>query len=57
MKKFKIGVQLYSLREQMKEDFEGTLKKVREIGYDCVEFAGYYDYSVEELNKYLISTA
>ena len=53
MKRFKIGIQLYSLRDQMKEDFEGTLKKVSEIGYDCVEFAGYYDYSAEELKQIL----
>ena len=53
MKKFKIGIQLYSLREQMERDFEGTLKKVSEIGYDCVEFAGYYDYSAEEIKQML----
>ena len=28
MKKFKLGLQLYSLRDEMAKDFEGTLKKV-----------------------------
>ncbi len=42
MKKFNVGVQMYSLRESLSKDFEGTLRKVKEIGYDFVEFAGNY---------------
>ena len=34
----KIGVQLYTVREAMKQDFEGTLAKVAAIGYREVEF-------------------
>lgn len=49
MSRFKIGIQLYSLRDEMDKDFEGTLKAVSEMGYDCVEFAGYYDHSAEEV--------
>ena len=41
----KIGVQLYTVRGEMKRDFEGTLAKVAEIGYKEVEFAGYFDRS------------
>ena len=36
----KTGVQLYSVRTDLAEDFEGTLKAVSEMGYDGVEFAG-----------------
>jgi sugar phosphate isomerase/epimerase len=36
----KIGVQLYSVRTNLAEDFEATLKAVSEMGYDGVEFAG-----------------
>ena len=36
----KIGVQLYSVRTDLDQDFEGTLKAVSELGYDGVEFAG-----------------
>lgn len=36
-----IGLQLYTLREEMKADFLGTLAKVAEAGYRGVEFAGY----------------
>ena len=37
-----IAVQLYSVRGVAKEDLWGTLKKVKELGYDGVEFAGLY---------------
>lgn len=35
----KLSVQLYTVRDQIKTDFPGTLKKVRTIGYDTVETA------------------
>ncbi|HVF91967.1 MAG TPA: sugar phosphate isomerase/epimerase [Blastocatellia bacterium] len=38
----KIGLQLYTLRNEMEKDFEGTLDKVSAIGYREVEFAGYF---------------
>ena len=53
MKKFKIGLQLYSVCEGMEKDMELTLKKVREMGYDCVEFAGYFGKSAEEVKAIL----
>jgi len=49
----KVGLQLYSVRGQMQEDFTGTLKKVAEAGYDQVEFAGYYDHSPAEIKALL----
>jgi sugar phosphate isomerase/epimerase len=45
----KIGVQLYTVREAMKQDFEGTLAKVAAIGYREVEFAGYFNHSPLEV--------
>jgi len=38
----KVGVQLYTVRDLMKDDFEGTIAKVAAIGYKEVEFAGYF---------------
>jgi sugar phosphate isomerase/epimerase len=35
-----IGLQLYSVREAVAEDLAGTLRKVAQIGYGEVEFAG-----------------
>ncbi|NMP37300.1 MAG: sugar phosphate isomerase/epimerase [Clostridiales bacterium] len=40
--KFPIAVQLYSVRDDMEKDFEGTIKKVKALGYDGVEFAGLF---------------
>jgi len=45
----KLGVQLYTVRDQMKADFDGTLAKVAAIGYKEVEFAGYFDRSPKEV--------
>jgi sugar phosphate isomerase/epimerase len=36
----KIGVQLYTVRETLKQDYLGTLKQVAAIGYAGVELAG-----------------
>ncbi|MBR3893880.1 MAG: sugar phosphate isomerase/epimerase [Clostridia bacterium] len=38
--KLPIALQLYSVRDEVKKDFEGTLKKVKEMGYDGVELSG-----------------
>lgn len=37
----KVGLQLYTLRNELGKDAEGTLKKVAEIGYQEVETFGY----------------
>ena len=50
MSRFKIGLQLYTIRDEMKKDVEGTLKKVADMGYECVEFAGYFGYAAKDLN-------
>ena len=36
-----LSVQLYSLRDSMAKDFDGTLRRVAEIGYAGVETAGF----------------
>jgi len=38
-----IALQLYTVREDLAKDFEGTLQRVAEIGYTGVEFAGFGD--------------
>lgn len=49
MQKDKIALQLYSVRDDMEQDFYGTLKKVKEMGYSGVEFAGLFGHSPEEV--------
>ena len=36
-----IGIQLYTIRDLVNEDFEGTLETLADIGYRSVEAAGY----------------
>ena len=48
-----LGVQLYTVRDQLGTDFEGTLRKVAEIGYTEFEFAGYYDRSPAQVRAIL----
>jgi sugar phosphate isomerase/epimerase len=38
-----VGLQLYSVRDDMKSDPKGTLKKLADMGYKVVEHAGYAD--------------
>ena len=53
MKKFNVGLQLYSVKNAMAKDFYGTLRAVRDMGYEYVEFAGYFDKSAEEIKAAL----
>jgi len=46
-----ISVQLYTLREASKTDFNGVLKRVAAMGYKGVEPAGFYNYAARELRK------
>jgi len=48
-----VGVQLYTVRDAMKSDFEGTIAKVAKIGYKEVEFAGYFDKSPKDIKAIL----
>lgn len=52
------GIQLYSVRDDMKKDPAGTLKALADMGYKYVEHANYinrkfYGYSAEEFKKLL----
>src|SRR5687768_6973864 len=53
-----VGIQLYSVRDEMKKDPLGTLKQIASIGYKHVEHANYvdrkfYGYSPAEFKKIL----
>lgn len=51
----KISLQLYSIRNHCKENFDTSLDQVAAMGFDGVEFAGYYHYdsNPEALKKKL----
>jgi len=44
-KRLNIGVQLYSVRADCKENFDAALTAVAGMGFTGVEFAGYYNYT------------
>lgn len=48
-----IGLQLYSIRDEMKRDFDGSLQRVAAIGYTEVEFAGYFNRSPRDVRGML----
>jgi sugar phosphate isomerase/epimerase len=49
----KVAVQLYTVRDLMKDDFEGTIAKVAQIGYKEVEFAGYSGRTAQQVKDIL----
>lgn len=44
-----LGLQLYSVRDQLAADYQGTLKEVHALGYREVEAAGFYKRSAAEV--------
>jgi sugar phosphate isomerase/epimerase len=51
--KLGVGLQLYTLRDEMLQDVASVLQQVAQMGYEGVEFAGYYDFSPEQLKTLL----
>lgn len=56
LKKFGVGLQLYSIRDAMSADIPGSLKKVSDLGYMHMEMASYangkfYGYAPKEFKK------
>ena len=49
----RLGVQLYTVRDLMAKDFDGTLGRVAALGYKEVEFAGYFKRSPQDVKAAL----
>lgn len=49
----RLGLQLYTVRREMAADLTGTLARVAAIGYDEVEFAGYFGNSTAAVRSAL----
>ena len=47
------GIQMYSLRDITGQDLDGALRAVSEMGYQTVEFAGFFGHSAEEVRGML----
>jgi len=52
-KKIPIGLQLYSVRQDCAKDLPAVIEAVAKMGYQGVEFAGYYGRTAEQLRKLL----
>ena len=48
-----IAYQIYSAREEAAKDLPSVLEAIAQLGYDGVEFAGFYGYSAEDIVKML----
>ena len=48
---FPIAVQVYSVRDDASKNLYGTLKKIKAMGYDGVEFAGLYGHTAAEVKE------
>ena len=52
-KSIPVGLELYSVREALKKDLEGTVRAVAQMGYQCVEFYGpYFDWTEAQTKQY-----
>ena len=49
MRQDQISLQLYTVREETARDMPATLRRIAEIGYPAVEFAGFGDLSSQDL--------
>jgi sugar phosphate isomerase/epimerase len=53
--KVPLGLQLYSVREQLPKDYEGILKQLGAIGFREVESAGYYNHTAAQVKQAMSS--
>lgn len=51
-KQIPVGLELYSVRDELEKDLSGTLQNVAKMGYECVEFyAPYYDWTPDKAKE------
>ncbi len=51
-----VALELYTVRDETQRDFAGTLRRVAEMGYPGVEFAGYGGLSEQDMTGLLAET-
>ena len=57
MKKFKVGIQLYSIRDEMEKDMDATLKAVKEMVMTALSLRDFSIRQLKRLRLCLINTA
>lgn len=53
MGKTEYGIQMYSIRDITKDSMRMALEKMAEMGYKYIEFAGFFDYTPEQIKIWL----
>src|SRR5437660_5432187 len=56
MNNLHVALELYTVRDETRHDFAGTLQRVAQIGYAGVEFAGYGNLNSSEMSALLAET-
>lgn len=56
MTDLKVALELYTVRDETARDFSGTLRRVGQLGYPGVEFAGYGNLTSQEMVALLAET-
>jgi sugar phosphate isomerase/epimerase len=56
MNNLQVALELYTVRDETNRDFAGTLRRVAQIGYTAVEFAGYGNLTAQEMSALLAET-
>lgn len=51
MKRTKLGVQMFSVKNAIEKDMHGTLKRIAQIGYQGIEFFGGFWWSADEVRN------
>jgi len=47
------GLQLYSMRDIAKDDLQGALRQAAQMGYQTIEFAGFFGHPAQEVKAWL----
>jgi sugar phosphate isomerase/epimerase len=56
MNELQVALELYTVRDETRRDFAGTLRRVAQIGYAGVELAGYGNLTSQEMSALLAET-
>ncbi|MEA4888551.1 MAG: sugar phosphate isomerase/epimerase [Clostridiaceae bacterium] len=48
-----VALQVYSVRDAAQSDFQGTMQKIKDMGYQGVELAGLYGLPADEIHRIL----
>ena len=51
-----VALELYTVRDETSRDFAGTIRRVAQLGYAGVEFAGYGNLTAQEMSALLAET-